>query len=68
MCNHEIAKHCFHLLIIALVILVPLFSCADRGFNIGCFRKGNADHDMHISIRADSVDSCLSNCEKLFYK
>lgn len=43
----------------------------ERGRNIGCFRRepnsaGNTN-SMPVDIRADTVDSCLNNCVKLYY-
>lgn len=46
--------------------------CGDRGSNVGCFRKAApgvaGGGSMHLNIRADSVDTCIANCEKLFYR
>lgn len=59
------------LLTCLLVLVSLLMPCTcDRGTNIGCFRKptGTSNSNMHLNIRADSVDTCISNCEKLFYR
>lgn len=53
--------------IIILLLCLTAVSC-DRGTNIGCFRKAASSNNMHLNIRADSVDICISNCEKLFYR
>lgn len=51
-----------------LLIGLASVSC-DRGTNIGCFRKsGSTANNLHLDIRADSVETCIVNCEKLFYR
>lgn len=52
--------------VFTFVALVIVSVSCDRGTNIGCFRKGNSY--MHLNVRADSVDTCITNCVKLFYR
>lgn len=54
--------------VLTIALVTRLVAC-DRGTNIGCFRRASASsNNMHLNIRADSVDTCISNCEKLFYR